>query len=136
IDLKNQYISYFAYLKNSLLRKDNLLYSFSKTLSGNMFGLVGYYLISPFNILFLFARLENFTLIFTIVILLKIGSAAVTMYIYMKYINLKSLIFYITSTSYALSGYMIIYQQNIMWLDAVILFPLVILRLDKFFSTC
>ena len=35
-DLKGQYISFFSYLKNSLQGEDNLLYSMSKTMGGNM----------------------------------------------------------------------------------------------------
>jgi len=134
IDLKNQYISYFSYLKNSMLGNDSLFYSFSKTLSGNMIGLVGYYLISPFNILFLFANVSNFTLIITIITLLKTGTAALTMYIYFRSKNIEGIPLYILSTSYALSGYMVIYQQNIMWLDAVILLPLVVLGIDYIFD--
>ena len=30
-----------------------MFYSFSKTLGGNMFGLVTYYLLSPFNLIFM-----------------------------------------------------------------------------------
>jgi len=129
-DLKNQYISFFSYFKSSLQGQDSLLYSFSKTMSGNMVGLVGYYLISPFNILFLFADVSNFTIILTIITLLKIGTAGITMYIYLRTKNLKNIMIYALSTAYALSSYMLAYQQNIMWLDAVILLPIVVLGID------
>ena len=38
------------------------------------------------------------------------------------------------SIAYALMGYMLVYQQNIMWLDGVILLPLVIMGIDRIFE--
>jgi len=55
VDFGQQYISFFGLLKNSILSGNlsNLIYSFTQSLGGPMIGLVGYYLLSPFNLLFI-----------------------------------------------------------------------------------
>ena len=131
IDLNGQYISYFAYLKNSLLNQDSLLYSFSKTMSGEMIGLTAYYLLSPFNLIFLFSDVSKFPLMLTFLTLLKIGAAGMTMYHYLKREKLSFYLLILLSTSYALSSYLLVYQQNIMWLDGVVILPIIILGIDR-----
>lgn len=134
IDLNGQYISYFAYLKDSALNLDNLMYSFSKTMSGEMIGLTGYYLLSPFNIIFLLFEVENFPLAITIITLLKVGTIGLSMSYLLKEKRLSSLVTIMLSTIYSLSSYTLVYQQNIMWLDSVILLPIMILGIDKIFA--
>lgn len=134
-DLKGQYISFFSYLKNSLQGEDNLLYSMSKTMGGNMVGLTSYYLLSPLNIIFLFFRLEYFPIAITILTLLKIGlmSSSFTWLMYKK--NLPTWGQIVLGISYGLMSYSVVYQQNIMWLDTLILLPLLIWSLDKLVKT-
>lgn len=130
-DLDRQYVSYFSYLRNSLLGNDSLLYSFSKTMSGEMISLTAYYLLSPFNFVFLFFDTADFPLAVTLITLLKTGSAGLTMSFYLRQKNRSYTALLLLSTTYALSGYSLVYQQNIMWLDALILFPLVIYGIDN-----
>ena len=54
VDLAGQYIAFFNAFKNILDGSINMFYSFSKTLGGNMYGLLTYYLMSPFNLLLVF----------------------------------------------------------------------------------
>ena len=58
VDLADQYVAFFNALKNIFDGKIGIFYSFSKTLGGNLFGLICYYLMSPFNLLILFV--DNF----------------------------------------------------------------------------
>lgn len=129
-DLDRQYVSYFSYLRNSLLGNDSLLYSFSKTMSGEMISLTAYYLLSPFNLVFLLFDTADFPLAITLITLLKTASAGLTMYFYLRKKRLSNMAPLLLSTTYALSGYSVVYQQNIMWMDALILFPLVIHGID------
>lgn len=54
VDFGQQYISFFGLLKNAVLTGNlsSLTYSFTKSLGGDMIGILGYYLMSPFNILY------------------------------------------------------------------------------------
>lgn len=134
IDLNGQYISYFSYFKNSIINNDSLIYSISKTMTGEMVGLTAYYLLSPFNFILLFFELENFPIVITLLTLIKTGFSGLTMYYYLINKNGTSLSSLLLSTSYALSGYVIVYQQNLMWLDGVIFLPLIIIGIDYLYS--
>lgn len=129
-DLNGQYSAYLAYFKSVLSGQNNLLYTFSKTLGGNYYGFAAYYLFSPFNLLLFFADLNNLPIVVCIIILLKVGSCGLTMSIYLssKKSHWLSIAF---SLAYALMGYVVNYLYNIMWLDCVILLPLVCLGIEK-----
>ena len=129
-DLKNQYVSYFSYFKSVFAGNDSMFYSFSKTLSGNMVGLFGYYLMSPFNLIFLFFNVSQLPLAITIVSILKIAAISLTMSWYLAIKKVYSIPNLVFSISYAISGYVVSYQQNLMWLDILILLPIVIFSLD------
>lgn len=131
-DLNGQYISYFSDFRNSIVGDGSLLYSFTKEMGGNMFGLSAYYTLSPLNIIFALFLKNMLAEALMVLILLKIGLSGLTASIFFKK-NFKeygyfSLIF---STAYALMAYNIVYQSNIMWLDGVLLLPLVLLGINN-----
>lgn len=132
-DMFNQYVSYFSYLKEILAGDADIFYTFSKNLGGDMIGLTAYYLISPFNLIFLLFPLKYFAEAIMVVSLLKIGFAGLTMNILLNSIK-KTNFSLIFSVVYSLMGYTMIYQQNIMWLDGVILLPLIILGVNRIFK--
>ena len=132
IDSNTQYVTFLSYLKSILLTNNDFKYTFSATLGENMIPLIGYYLMSIFNLFVIFFRIENIKILFTILILVKIGLCAVTMEYYLeKKYKKNTLIF---SICYALMTYNIVYMYHIMWLDSIMLFPLVILGLDYIFE--
>ena len=133
VDMYNQYISFFAYMKDILQGNHDIFYTFSKNLGGDMISIFSYYLMSPLNILFLLFPLQYFQETIMLLTLVKIGLAGVTMneYLWSKKASSYTVIF---SIAYALMAYMLVYQQNIMWLDGVILLPLVIRGIDRIFE--
>ena len=130
IDLGQQYIPFFTYVSNGLKGLSSLGYSFSKALGGDLIGLLAYYCLSPFNLIFIFFEQINYGYAILIITLLKCGCCGVTMNYYLEKKNSSnySVAFGIC---YALMAYNIAYQQNIMWLDCVILLPLVVLGIEK-----
>jgi len=132
VDLADQYVAFFNALKNMFDGKIGYFYSFSKTLGGNIFGLIAYYLISPFNLLILFVNRTSIPNMILIINIIKISFAGLTSYIYFnKTFKNNQKISLTFSIIYALMAYNIVYSQNIMWLDGVILLPLVFLGIDK-----
>lgn len=133
IDSNTQYVSFISYLKTIFLGLNDLKYTFSASLGENFIPLLGYYLMSPFNLLTLLFKNSNIKLIFTIIILIKIGLCGLTMeyYLQKKHKNKNTLLF---SICYALMSYNIIYMYHTMWFDSVLLFPLVILGIDYIFE--
>lgn len=132
VDLAGQYIAFFNALKNILDGSINIFYSFSKTLGGNMYGLLTYYLMSPFNLIIaLFDKTSIPEAIF-IINVLKIGLCGLTSYIYFdKTFKGKNFISFIFSIIYSLMAYNIVYSQNIMWLDGVYMLPIIFLGIDR-----
>ncbi len=133
IDSNTQYVSFINYLKTCFFGTNDFKYTFSATLGQNFIPLLGYYLMSPFNLITIFFKPENIKMVLTIIILIKIGLCGVTMeyYLQKKYPDKKTLLF---SLSYALMSYNIFYMYHLMWLDAIILFPLIILGIDYIFE--
>ena len=78
VDLAGQYVAFFNSLKNIFTGDISMFYSFSKTLGGNMFGLVTYYLLSPFNLIFMLFDKINITEAILVINLLKIGACGLT----------------------------------------------------------
>ena len=51
LDLNGQYVYYYDYMYDVFAGKESIFYSWSRNLSGEFMGIIGYYLASPFNLL-------------------------------------------------------------------------------------
>lgn len=130
-DANRQYIDFAAYWKSVLSGENSLLYTFTKTLGGDGLNLAAYYLLSPVNLLFLFSNTENLPLLYTLVIIVKVSLCALAFFhASTRFYGFKAshLLF---STAYSLIAYNVVYGWNIMWLDGVIILPLLVLGLHR-----
>jgi uncharacterized membrane protein YfhO len=131
-DMEIQYADYFGWLGNVLRGEGSIFYSFSKSLGGNMAALFGYYLSSPFNLLVRFFPPERITEFVSWLTLLKIAACGLTAYVYIsKRHRLDGPLALCLSSAYALMEYNVSYCSNIMWLDGVMLLPLIALGIHK-----
>ncbi|MBQ1537347.1 MAG: YfhO family protein [Ruminococcus sp.] len=134
LDLNGQYVYYYEMFRDAVLGKGSLIYSWSRNLSGNLFGIYAYYLASPFMILVvLFPRTAMCGAIETIQ-LLKIGSSALSFaYFLNKTADKKprrtSVVAF--SLMYSLMSYMIVQLMDPMWLDGLIYLPLIALGVKR-----
>lgn len=131
IDLRDQYIDFFSYLKSALAEGDSLLYTFSKNLGGEMISLIAYYLISPFNVVLFFFSQTKLHIAATLLILLKISACGISFYHYLNQKFKERKINLLFSTTYAFMGYISAYFYNVMWLDAMVFLPLLILGIER-----
>ncbi|MBM6614231.1 YfhO family protein [Desemzia sp. RIT804] len=133
IDLGQQYVDFLAYYRQTLLEDPTaFFYSFTKAIGGDMVGLWAYYLASPFNLIFLLFPQSQVSLAVTVVTMLKYGLAGWSFaYLLKKEFDGEGFSLVAFSTSYALMGYTIVNQFNIMWLDGVIFLPLIVLGLER-----
>lgn len=133
IDLGQQYVDFLTYYRKTLLEEPStFFYSFSKAIGGDMVGLWAYYLASPFNLIFLLFPQSQISLGVTVVTMMKYGLAGWSFaYLLKKEFSGTGFSLVAFSTSYALMGYTIVNQFNIMWLDGVIFLPLVVLGLER-----
>ncbi|MDR2559246.1 MAG: YfhO family protein [Oscillospiraceae bacterium] len=132
LDLNGQYVYYFDYMYDVFRGNQSIFYSWSRSLSGEFFGILGYYLASPFNFLvWLFPR-EYITEGILTMLLAKVGTIGVTMAIYLKRGRGcgggTAVVF---SMMYALCAYVIVQTMNPMWLDGVLALPLVIYGVES-----
>lgn len=126
-----QYVPFLSYYKQAFLSLD---FGFSPIAHFGMdfTSLYAYYLASPFNILLLLFPQSMITEAGIFVILVKIGSAAVTFALF-SHIQLKASRFtsVLFSIAYSLMSWIISYFVNLMWLDAIIWLPMVCLGIHK-----
>lgn len=127
-DSKIQYKDYYGYLWDVLHGNASLDYASQKSLGGKMFGLAAYYLTCPLNLLIYFFDKSQISLFFSLSTILKVAFAGLTSaYFIKKRFNINPYITVLLSTSYALMEYNVYYSRNLMWLDGVVLLPLICL---------
>lgn len=132
LDLYNQYGPLFSELCDRIAEGESLIYSWNTGLGGAFIGNFFNYLSSPFTLLILIMGRNNVFESVAIVIALKATLSSISMTYYIKK-SLKSEE-YITAAFgvlYAFCGFFIAYYWNVMWLDALYLFPLVILGIER-----
>ena len=132
VDFGQQYIRFFGLLKNAILTGvlSSLSYSFTKSLGGDMIGVLGYYLMSPFNIIYILAPLKYFGAAVFLTIWLRYGAIGLSFAFLLikRYKGLESRKWLVPlfSTAYALSGMLVSYQMNVIFYAAMIMLPIVI----------
>jgi len=132
MDMYHQYAPFFSEFYRKLRSGDSLLYSFNIGLGTNFASLYAYYLSSPLNFLILFIPADNIIEFMTYGMVIKIGlSGAAFTYFLQKHTNTKNLSASFFGIFYAMSAYITAYSWNIMWLDCIILFPLILLGLEQ-----
>lgn len=128
-DTQIQFVDYIAYLKSVFFGNNDLLYTFSKTIGGDMAGFAFYYLGNPFVYLLLFVPNEKLSMGILFMIILLMGLSSLTFNIMINSIygtRWSSIIF---STAYAFMGYFVAYFNCILYFNNVFLLPLIILGL-------
>lgn len=132
-DMGKQYADFFVYYKTIFTGENNIFYTFSKCLGGDMIGFFTYYLTSPFNLLFLLIKTGWIPAAITVLIILKFGCCGISLAYYLnkRFCRRESPEILIFSTSYAMMGYLMTNSFNIMWLDVLIWFPVVLFGIEK-----
>ena len=131
-DMYLQYVGFLGHIKDVLKGEANLFYSFSKSLGGNTVGLFAYYMSSPLNLIIGLFPKAYIAETIVVITLIKIGLSSLTFTIYLiQSFKKKDINVIMFSLCYSFMAYNINFQLNIMWLDGVVLLPLVILGVDK-----
>lgn len=132
MDLYHQYGPMFAELYERITNGDSLLYSWTMGLGLNFLGNFFNYLASPFTVLILLFSHKNIPVAIGLLMLLKAAFSAASFAYYFKHSfkrNDCSLVAF--GLMYAFCAFFVAYSWNIMWLDAMIYFPLILLGIEK-----
>lgn len=131
-DMYHQYAPFFSEFRYKLTHGGSLLYSWDIGMGVNFAALYSYYLASPLNWLLVFCPKAYIIEFMTYMIVFKIGLSGLSFAWYLRRHNrTKDFGIAFFGIFYALSGYMAAYSWNIMWLDCIFLFPLIMLGLEK-----
>lgn len=135
VDLKHEYVGFYEAYREALTSPTGFFYNFYKSLGGEMAGTFSYYLMSPLNLLFFLVPRNLLPYAIELVQILKLAFSGLFFSIYLVQVekanDYKIPLF---STLYALMSYSVAYLLNHMWLDPILLFPLILVGLEKVFQ--
>ena len=132
MDAWHQYFPFFEELHTRLRSGDSLFYSFTTGMGTNFIALFAYYLASPLNLLALLVPTAYLREIYALITLLKVGLAGLFCGIYLyRVFKRNDLTLPMFSVCFALCSFMMGYYWNIMWLDTVMLLPLLALGIHS-----
>jgi len=132
LDLNGQYVSFFEYLRRLIYEGGGILYSWERALGGEFMGIFAYYIASPFSLLVALFPKSMITEALLCIILLKCGSCGLAMGFYLhKTHPTRPANIVIFSTLYALTSYAVVYGHNTMWIDQLIILPVLTYAIEQ-----
>ncbi len=136
-DLWENYVPAIRELCRDVLTGQSIYYSWTHSLGMNTALYNAYYAFSPLNIVYLIFYKVDVNKVTALVIILKVGLAALSFQLYSKHVlkinNLNSVLF---SICYSLCAFQVSYNiVNIIWLDALYILPIMLLSIHKMIET-
>ncbi len=136
-DMGQNYIPNYHYLYDLLYHGKNVFFDYTLGMGYYRYGgiIVGS-LLSPSLALVLLSARKNIPYMTSFILILRVAFIAITSFILFDKLYKKNCFYNIMfSVLYALSGYVLCYNTNLMWLDVVGVFPLFILSIKYMFET-
>lgn len=132
MDLYHQYGPLFAELYERVVKHQSFLYSWFSGGGSSFLGNYFNYLSSPLSaLIFLFDKKDiSFAITFIVAVKCILSSASFGFYLKASQKKNSSLIA-LFGTAYAFSAYFLAYYWNVMWLDGMILLPIIILGIER-----
>lgn len=131
-DCYHQYAPFFSELWHKIRNGESLWYSWDIGMGTNFTSLFAYYLASPANIIIALFPQKMIPVVMDYLLAVKLSLASVTICYYIsKHFNTKKISIVPFGVFYAFSGFLAAFSWNIMWIDCVILLPLIILGLER-----
>lgn len=132
-DAITQYVPFLIEYINNIKEHSLSLWSWSLGGGMNQYGFIAYYLLSPFNLLALPFNASNIDIAFWLIIIVKTMCIGLTAcyYFQRKSYEDRNLLCVAFALIYTFSGFYIAYYYNTMWLDALIMLPLIALGIEN-----
>lgn len=137
VDGVHQYLPFFSEYQEKLQHLDSLQYSFDVGLGNNFISLWSYYLSSPFNLIIILCSKSHLPMALNIIISAKIILASLCFAYFLMHAGrkpVKNPAIVVFSLFYAFSSFVVGYYWNLMWLDCIFIFPIIILGMEKMFT--
>lgn len=131
-DSFSQFSNFHASFNNMLHGKQSIFYTWNASLGLNYLSLISYYLGGLFTPLVIFFKNQNIPDALYLITLLKIGSAGLAFWVFAKNTyRIPKWGHVMLSVPYALMSFVTAHSEIIMWLDAFVYLPLVILGIHR-----
>ena len=140
-DAFHQFMAFCSELRRKILSGESLFYSWNIGMGMNFMAVFAVILNSPFNILLLLFSNEDICISVTLIIVLKIIASSGAMAYFLTERAKddpdssrgagKALLIIALSLAYATCGYVCGYYWNFMWLDVILILPLIVLGMDR-----
>lgn len=132
-DMSQQVVPLLNQFKDILDGKSGFFLNMKNSGGMNFFGVFFFFLASPFTFLVKFVDKADMMMFANVLVALKMSVAAFTASLCFTLCRKKLDPFSVMllSVMYPLSGYAMMYFQNIIWLDMMYLFPLLMIALDR-----
>ncbi len=134
-DMNQQVVPLLCQLKDILDGKSGWLLSFKNASGMSFLGVFFFFLSSPFSFLVKFVDKQDMLLFANILVMMKMMVSAVTASLYFirtgEHRSLDPISVSLLGFMYASSGYVMLFYQNVIWLDLMYIFPLLLMSLDR-----
>lgn len=134
VDGVHQYLPFFSEYQEKLQNFESLQYSFDVGMGNNFISLWSYYLSSPLNLIIILCSKSNLPMAMNIIISVKIILAAFCFAYFLMHAGRnpkKNPGIIVFSLFYAFSSFVVGYYWNLMWLDCIFIFPIIILGMER-----
>ncbi len=131
-DMYHQYAPFHRELARKLAEGASMTYSWNIGMGVNFSALAAYYLASPFNWILKFYNSNHVIEVMSVFIIMKMALAGTSMTYYLsKHFKKTEVIFASIGLFYASSSYYAAFSWNLMWLDCLVMLPLITLGLER-----
>lgn len=132
-DANQQQLPLLMTFKDVLGGKDSLLFSMQQAGGMSMWGVFCFFLANPFSFLAVFVPKKDVILFMNVLVMLKLVLCSFTAALYFRTCKKKldKLMAVALAIMYALCGYGMLFNQNLMWLDVMYMFPLLLMGLER-----
>ena len=134
VDSMHQYVPFFSIYQEKLKSFGSMAYTWNVGGGQNFQSLLLYYMASPLNLIIILFSRNAITAAMSIIIAIKIILSAGSFSFFLSRRKGKAtcnMIITGLGVAYALNNYMAGYFWNIMWLDCIMVFPLIILGFER-----
>lgn len=133
VDSLHQYLPFLSDYYDKLKNEGSMFYTWNIGLGSNFLAVIAYYLSCPLNFIVLLFDKEHLYIAMSLLISVKIPLSAGTFayYLSQKCRDKNHPGIVIFAVAYALSNYVIGYSWNMMWMDCIMILPLIMAGYDR-----
>ena len=130
-DMRYQFTDYLSYLKTIVFSNNDFSYSFSKNLGGNLTGFSAYYYFCPLNWITLLFPSSMLPVAEGLILIIYAGLSSLSFCCMLNKIKGEDYISIPFAAAYSMMGYTATYFQLSIYFADLIIFPMIILGLEK-----